>query len=56
MASAFVRRLRPTKMERPSVFSTSMGTPEDFRNDDFRRLLVNAIFWTARRDPEKMKK
>ncbi len=35
---------------------TSMGTPEDFRDEDFRRLLVNAIFWTTRRDPETIKK
>ncbi len=35
---------------------TSMGTPEDFRDENFRRLLVNAIFWTAKREPEAMKK
>ena len=35
---------------------TSMGTPEDFLDENFRRLLVNAIFWTAQRDPETMKK
>jgi len=35
---------------------TSMGTPEDFKDENFRRLLTNAIFWTAKRDPEKMKK
>lgn len=35
---------------------TSMGVPEDFKEESFRRLLVNAIFWTAQRDPEKMKK
>lgn len=32
------------------VFYTSLGTPDDFENADFRRLLVNAIFWTAKRD------
>jgi type 1 glutamine amidotransferase len=32
------------------VFYTSLGTPEDFKNPDFRRLVVNAIFWTANRD------
>jgi type 1 glutamine amidotransferase len=31
------------------VFYTSLGTPGDFQNDDFRRLVVNAIFWTANR-------
>lgn len=35
---------------------TSMGVPEDFQDENFRRLLANAIFWTAQRDPEKMKK
>ncbi len=35
---------------------TSMGVPEDFQNEHFRRLLINAIFWTAQRDPEKMRK
>lgn len=32
------------------VFYTSLGTREDFAQDDFRHLLVNAIFWTTRRD------
>jgi type 1 glutamine amidotransferase len=35
---------------------TSMGVPEDFQDENFRRLLANAIFWTTQRDPEKMKK
>jgi type 1 glutamine amidotransferase len=38
------------------TFYTSMGVPEDFQDESFRRLLSNAIFWTAQRDPEKMKK
>lgn len=32
------------------VFATSLGTQEDFTEDSFRRLLVNAIFWTTQRD------
>lgn len=32
------------------VFYTSLGAPEDFANENFRRLLVNAIFWTTERD------
>lgn len=32
------------------VFYTSLGTPEDFRQESFRRLLVNAVFWTTRHD------
>jgi hypothetical protein len=32
------------------------GAPEDFHDENFRRLLVNAIFWTTKNDPDKMKK
>lgn len=35
---------------------TSMGTPEDFRDENFRQLLVNAIFWTSKRNAETMKR
>ena len=33
------------------VFYTSLGVPEDFKNADFLRLMANAVFWTARREP-----
>jgi type 1 glutamine amidotransferase len=29
------------------VFYTSLGAQETFRNPDFRRMLANALFWTA---------
>jgi len=32
------------------VFYTSLGHPDDFRQPSFLRLLVNAIFWTTRRE------
>jgi type 1 glutamine amidotransferase len=32
------------------MFYTSLGIPEDFRDANFRRLLLNAIHWTTRRD------
>jgi type 1 glutamine amidotransferase len=32
------------------VFYTSLGVQEDFKLESFRRLLVNAIFWTTRHD------
>ena len=32
------------------TFYTSLGVPEDFKNEHFKRMLVNAIFWTAKRD------
>jgi type 1 glutamine amidotransferase len=35
------------------VFYTSLGHPEDFKNESFRRLLVNALFWTTRRSLPK---
>lgn len=35
------------------TFFSLMGVPEDFQKEEFRRLLVNAIFWTARRDVAK---
>lgn len=37
---------------RGRVFYTSLGGPEDFKNPSFLRLLVNALFWTARREVE----
>ena len=30
------------------TFYTSLGVPKDFEDADFKRLLVNAIFWTAK--------
>jgi type 1 glutamine amidotransferase len=33
------------------VFYTSLGIREDFRDENFRRLLVNAIHWATRREP-----
>jgi len=36
------------------VFYTSLGVPEDFENENFRRMLANAIFWTGKRDSLKL--
>ena len=33
------------------IFYTSLGIAEDFENKDFKQLLVNAIYWTAKRKP-----
>jgi len=33
------------------TFYTSLGIPEDFENKDFKQMLVNAIYWTAKRKP-----
>ncbi len=33
------------------IFYTSLGHPQDFTEESFRRLLANALFWTAGRTP-----
>ncbi len=38
------------------VFYTSLGTPEDFTEESFRRLLINASFWTTQRDEVAFRK
>lgn len=38
------------------VFYTSLGVPQDFQDENFRRMLTNAIFWTTHREPSKMKR
>ena len=38
------------------VFYTSLGTQEDFTQDGFRQLLVNALFWTTHRDESEMRR
>ena len=38
------------------IFYTSLGAQDTFQEPAFRRLLVNALFWTARRDVEAIKK
>jgi type 1 glutamine amidotransferase len=35
------------------IFYTSLGHPRDFEQESFRRLLANALFWTAGREPER---
>ncbi|WP_010586526.1 ThuA domain-containing protein [Schlesneria paludicola] len=34
------------------LFYTSLGGEETFQETDFRRMLANALFWTAKRDVE----
>ena len=33
------------------TFYTSLGIPEDFKDKDFKQMLVNAIYWTSERKP-----
>lgn len=37
------------------VFYTSLGAQDTFKNENFRRMLANALFWTAKRNVEVMK-
>jgi len=34
------------------IFYTALGHPQDFTEESFRRMLVNALFWTTGRSPE----
>jgi type 1 glutamine amidotransferase len=49
-ASEPITWARPYKGGR--VFYTALGHPQDFQEESFRRLVVNALFWTAGREPE----
>ena len=35
--------------KRARIFYTSMGDPDDFKNPEFRRLLLNSIAWALNR-------
>jgi type 1 glutamine amidotransferase len=35
------------------IFYTSLGHPKDFQDENFLRMMTNAIFWTAKREPVK---
>lgn len=35
------------------IFYTSLGGPDDMEQPDLRRMIVNALFWTTRREPVK---
>jgi type 1 glutamine amidotransferase len=39
--------------ERGRVFYTSLGTPEDFKNEQFLQMLANAVMWAAGREAGK---
>jgi type 1 glutamine amidotransferase len=42
-----------TRADGGRTFYTSLGSPEDFRNPSFARLLKNGIFWAAGLDPKE---
>jgi type 1 glutamine amidotransferase len=35
------------------IFYTSLGHPKDFEDENFKRLLANALFWSTRREIAK---
>jgi type 1 glutamine amidotransferase len=35
------------------IFYTSLGHQKDFQNDNFLRMVANAVYWTTQRMPEK---
>ncbi len=37
------------------IFYTSLGHPDDFGNPQFRRLLINAVFWAMDKPVPKEK-
>lgn len=38
------------------VFYTSLGSPEDFKNEMFHKMLVNALFWAVQRNAVDLKR
>ena len=40
----------------PVLLHRALGSPEDFQQEGMTRLIVNAVFWTTDREPEKLKK
>jgi len=37
------------------IFYTSLGHPDDFQNESFRRMLINAVFWAMNKPVPKAK-
>jgi type 1 glutamine amidotransferase len=46
MPVAWTKLYKGAKGETGRVFTTTMGASIDFLNEDLRRLIVNACFWT----------
>lgn len=44
---AWIRNYKNDEGKSGRVFATSYGASEDLQNEEFRRLLVNGIFWSA---------
>lgn len=35
------------------VFYTALGGVEDFKNESFRRMIINALYWVSKQEPRK---
>ena len=43
------------KYKNSRIFYTSLGHPDDFKNTPFRRMLINAVFWSMNKPVPKVK-
>jgi type 1 glutamine amidotransferase len=43
------------RYKKSCVFYTSLGNLDDFKNPQFRRLLINAVFWVMNKPVPKAK-
>jgi hypothetical protein len=46
MPIAWVRELAHSSGKQTRIFASTLGTAVEFKKDDMRRLLVNAVYWT----------
>jgi hypothetical protein len=46
MPVAWTRTFTGASGKSARVFTTTMGASQDLQNESFRRLLVNAVYWT----------
>lgn len=52
MPIAWVRDLPNKNGPSTRIFASTLGTAVEFKRDDMRRLLVNAVYWTLRLDEQ----
>ena len=43
------------RYKRSRVFYSSLGHPDDFKNAQFRKMLINAVFWAMDKPVSKLK-
>jgi type 1 glutamine amidotransferase len=47
MPVAWTKTYTGSSGEPDRIFTTTMGHPMDFRNEGFRRMIVNACYWAV---------